>query len=77
VPQLPPRTPSVSEVESTIVPAAVANPPHRHPVLLADPSKDAIASLYVAEGQKYLRISLGGYNGGGGGVESLRRVDSS
>lgn len=42
VPEPPPGTPAESQSESAIVPAA--NPPHRHPVLLAEPSTDAIAA---------------------------------
>jgi hypothetical protein len=42
VPDPPPATPSESQAEIATVSAA--NPPHRHPALLAEPSKDAIAS---------------------------------
>ncbi len=43
VPEPPPATPAEFEAETEVVPAANP-PPHRHPVLLAEPSKDAIAS---------------------------------
>jgi hypothetical protein len=42
VPEPPPGTPAEFQTESAIVPTP--NPPHRHPVLLAEPSTGAIAS---------------------------------
>ena len=42
LPEPPPATPAEPQLEAPIVPAT--NLPHRHPALLAEPSKDAIAS---------------------------------